>query len=301
MLSADSVAVILYALATGFPDRAVNVVAMSDEIDEPERAVLWTALTSSDDRSEQARRFGDALRSTRRPTSLGQRGLSLRLLFRRGLEDAVHEPAVRLFHGEPRRKPTGQVDPLLPDLRTTPRDLSWLGDTAAGDRRLSRRGPRDAQPLSRSVGADRRDRHRRRSTNRRRAAHRRDRRPGGSGLPGERRRTTWAVRHRHRRWRPHDAPADPNRSRPSFRSWPMAASISSRTRTRRIGRRTSTRTIPRRHSSAGSRTGSTISTPTTIRPSSTSRSPGRRTWSGSMHTIAWSSWTRLSGTHRSAR
>ena len=40
-----------------------------------------------------------------------------------------------------------------------------------------------------------------------------------------------------------------NRSRPSFRSWPMAACISSRTRTRRIGRRTSTRTIPRRHSS----------------------------------------------------
>ena len=107
MLSANSVAVILYALATGFLDRAVNVVAMSDKIDEPERAVLWTALTSSDDRSEQARRFGDALQLTRRPTSLGQRGLSLRLLFRRGLEDAVHEPAVRLFHGEPRRKPTG--------------------------------------------------------------------------------------------------------------------------------------------------------------------------------------------------
>ena len=67
MLSGDSVAVILYALATGFPDRAVNVVAMSDEIDEPERAVLWAALTSSDDRSEQARRFGDALRSLGAP------------------------------------------------------------------------------------------------------------------------------------------------------------------------------------------------------------------------------------------
>jgi hypothetical protein len=67
LLSGDSVAIVLHALATGFPDRAVNVVAMSDEIDETERAVLWAALTSSDDRSDQARRFGDALRSLGAP------------------------------------------------------------------------------------------------------------------------------------------------------------------------------------------------------------------------------------------
>ncbi len=67
MLSGESVATVLYALATGFPDRAINVVAMSTKIDEPERAVLWTALTLSDDRSEQARRFGDALRSLGAP------------------------------------------------------------------------------------------------------------------------------------------------------------------------------------------------------------------------------------------
>ena len=70
MLSGESVATILYALATGFTDRAVNVVAMSDEIDELEREVLWTALTSSDDRSEQARHFGDALRSLSAPRPL---------------------------------------------------------------------------------------------------------------------------------------------------------------------------------------------------------------------------------------
>ncbi len=70
MLSGNSVATVLYALATGFPDRAINVVAMSEEIDEDERTVLWTALASTDDRSEQARRFGDALRSLSAPRPL---------------------------------------------------------------------------------------------------------------------------------------------------------------------------------------------------------------------------------------
>ena len=63
MLSSEALANILHAIATGFPDRAVNVVAMSDEITQEERAVLWPALTAGKDRSEQARRFGDALRS----------------------------------------------------------------------------------------------------------------------------------------------------------------------------------------------------------------------------------------------
>jgi hypothetical protein len=63
VLSNDSVTTVLYALATGFLDRAVNVVAMSDEITEDERAPLWHALTADQDPSEQARRFGDALRS----------------------------------------------------------------------------------------------------------------------------------------------------------------------------------------------------------------------------------------------
>jgi cephalosporin hydroxylase len=55
---------VLHALATGFTDRAVNVVAMSDEIDEEARAILWSALIhDGDDHSAQARRFGDALRA----------------------------------------------------------------------------------------------------------------------------------------------------------------------------------------------------------------------------------------------
>jgi len=63
VLSNDSVTNVLYALATGFLDRAVNIIAMSDEITEDERAVLWHALTADKDRSGQARLFGDALRS----------------------------------------------------------------------------------------------------------------------------------------------------------------------------------------------------------------------------------------------
>lgn len=63
MLSSESVTNVLHALATGHTDRAVNVVAMSDEVDEDARAVLWPALVEDHDPSAQARRFGDALRS----------------------------------------------------------------------------------------------------------------------------------------------------------------------------------------------------------------------------------------------
>jgi cephalosporin hydroxylase len=63
VLSSESVTNVLLALATGFSDRAVNVVAMSTEIDEEARAVLWGALVRDQDGAEQARRFGDALRS----------------------------------------------------------------------------------------------------------------------------------------------------------------------------------------------------------------------------------------------
>lgn len=63
MLGSEAVTNALHALATGFPDRAVNIVAMSEEITEDERSILWHALTADQDRSAQARRFGDALRS----------------------------------------------------------------------------------------------------------------------------------------------------------------------------------------------------------------------------------------------
>jgi hypothetical protein len=63
VLNNDSVTAILLALASGHTDRAINVVATSDEIDEEERKVLWGALGEGGSRSEMARRFGDAMRS----------------------------------------------------------------------------------------------------------------------------------------------------------------------------------------------------------------------------------------------
>jgi hypothetical protein len=63
VLGSEAITNVLHALATGFSDRAINIVAMSDEISEDERAVLWGALTEDQDRSAQARHFGDALRS----------------------------------------------------------------------------------------------------------------------------------------------------------------------------------------------------------------------------------------------
>lgn len=70
MLGNESVTNVLLALATGFTDRAVNVVAMSDEIDEAARAVLWGALILDEDPSAQARRFGDGLRALGAPRPL---------------------------------------------------------------------------------------------------------------------------------------------------------------------------------------------------------------------------------------
>lgn len=63
MLSGEALSNVLFALATGNADRAKNVVATSEEIDEEARAVLWRALVENDDTAAQARGLGDALRS----------------------------------------------------------------------------------------------------------------------------------------------------------------------------------------------------------------------------------------------
>ena len=70
MLGSESVGNVLFALATGHKDRALNVVAMSDELEEDARSVLWNALSDSDDPSTLARRFGDGLRSRGAPREL---------------------------------------------------------------------------------------------------------------------------------------------------------------------------------------------------------------------------------------
>jgi cephalosporin hydroxylase len=63
VLGSDALSAVLLAIVTGHTDRAVNVVATSTEVDEEARAALWAVLLESNRRSEQARRFGDALRS----------------------------------------------------------------------------------------------------------------------------------------------------------------------------------------------------------------------------------------------
>jgi hypothetical protein len=63
MLSGEALSDALYALATGSFERARNVVAMSDEIDDAARAVLLRPLVEDDDCATQAQHLGDALRS----------------------------------------------------------------------------------------------------------------------------------------------------------------------------------------------------------------------------------------------
>jgi hypothetical protein len=62
MFSAESLGTLLLSLATGFPDRAKNMVQTSDELTDDERKLLWESLTTTDDPAAQARGLGDAIR-----------------------------------------------------------------------------------------------------------------------------------------------------------------------------------------------------------------------------------------------
>jgi hypothetical protein len=63
VLSIEAMTAVLHAIVTGFSERAVEIIAASDEIDDEQREVLGQALITGDDRSVQARSLGDALRS----------------------------------------------------------------------------------------------------------------------------------------------------------------------------------------------------------------------------------------------
>ena len=172
MLSGDSVANVLHALATGFPDRAVNVVAMSDEIDEAASVrVLWTALTSSHDRSDAGPAIRGRAAVARRSASLVNECYRVRLLLGRGLEDAVGNPLFAYFAGEPRRPAAGQVGPLLPDLRPPSRGVSRIARARCWRSASIAAVASRCSPLLRPTGADRRHRHRRGGADRRGAAH----------------------------------------------------------------------------------------------------------------------------------
>jgi len=63
VLSSGSVTSILYAIATGYTDRAVELLATSEEISDDERELLTRAVVADDEGCAQARGLGDALRS----------------------------------------------------------------------------------------------------------------------------------------------------------------------------------------------------------------------------------------------
>lgn len=63
MLSGESLSTLLYAIATGYADRAKNLIYTSDELDDDERKRLLLVVEDDVDGSAlQARRLGDALR-----------------------------------------------------------------------------------------------------------------------------------------------------------------------------------------------------------------------------------------------
>jgi Methyltransferase domain len=63
VLSAESLRALLSALATGYADRAADVVATAEGLDDATRASLAAVLEEVDGASARARRIGDVLRS----------------------------------------------------------------------------------------------------------------------------------------------------------------------------------------------------------------------------------------------
>src|SRR4051794_11114919 len=63
MFTAETLGSLLLSLATGYPDRAKNIVQTSDELSDDERTLIWEQLVSSDEPAVQARRIGDGVRS----------------------------------------------------------------------------------------------------------------------------------------------------------------------------------------------------------------------------------------------
>jgi hypothetical protein len=63
LFNGDTLSTLLYALATGYPDRAKNIVYVSEELDEPERERLRPIVEDETAGAvAQVRRLGDALR-----------------------------------------------------------------------------------------------------------------------------------------------------------------------------------------------------------------------------------------------
>ena len=62
MLDSDELSSLLHAVLTGFPERAQNIIATSDNLDDDHREVLWNAMTKTSDGAGVLEAVGDALR-----------------------------------------------------------------------------------------------------------------------------------------------------------------------------------------------------------------------------------------------
>ena len=63
MISSASVTAMLHALSTGYADRALNIIVMSDEIEDgPFRSALYVAVSDNERPEDQARALGDVFR-----------------------------------------------------------------------------------------------------------------------------------------------------------------------------------------------------------------------------------------------
>jgi hypothetical protein len=60
----NNLTALLHALATGHPDRAVNLVVTEPDLDEEVRRSMYRAVTENEHPADQARAVGDALRDT---------------------------------------------------------------------------------------------------------------------------------------------------------------------------------------------------------------------------------------------
>lgn len=63
MLNLDDLATVLHAMLTGFPERALNVVAMTESLSEEQRRPLWAALTTDAPVPQQVAALGEAMQA----------------------------------------------------------------------------------------------------------------------------------------------------------------------------------------------------------------------------------------------
>ena len=101
MITADTLSRMLHALATGYPDRALNLVLTDEALEEDERRPLYQAIQYGKSPHEQARALGDAFLCLKADQAIINECYRVGVLHRRGLGGAVEQSAVRALPGQP--------------------------------------------------------------------------------------------------------------------------------------------------------------------------------------------------------